>query len=364
MRTLTPTPLSLAVLSLWLGAAGGCARPAVEKVDTTEAVPVAVVPARLDALRSVVIATGTIAPAPGGDWTITAPEAGRIAELPKNEGEAVKVGDLLVRFDIPSLTSELAARQAEVRQATARAEKAKADVTRISGLVERGIQARKDLLDAQLQQTEADEALKQAQTALTAATTLASRATVTARFAGVVAKRWHNIGDLVDAATTDPVLRVIDPTRAEVVASVPVADLGRVYMSRPAEVMNPGTGAAEAALVMTKPATVDTGSSTADVRLRFVAPTTMSIGTAVGVQIIADERASALIVPAAAIVRDGGEVFVMLAGADNKAHKQPVTLGLTTREFAQIMQGLKAGDSVIVRGQDGLPDGATITVAK
>jgi multidrug efflux pump subunit AcrA (membrane-fusion protein) len=54
----------------------------------------------------------------------------------------------------------------------------------------------------------------------------------------------------------------------------------------------------------------------------------------------------------------------MVAGADNKAHKHPVSLGLVTHDLVQILEGLKAGDQVIVRGQDGLPDGATIAVGK
>ena len=41
------------------------------------------------------------------------------------------------------------------------------------------------------------------------------RATVRATFDGVVAKRMHNPGDLVEATSGDPVLRIIDPRRLE-----------------------------------------------------------------------------------------------------------------------------------------------------
>ena len=54
----------------------------------------------------------------------------------------------------------------------------------------------------------------------------------------------------------------------------------------------------------------------------------------------------------------------MVAGTDNKAHKHVVTLGLATHDFTEIKSGVAAGDLIIVRGQDGLPDGATITVQK
>jgi multidrug efflux pump subunit AcrA (membrane-fusion protein) len=54
----------------------------------------------------------------------------------------------------------------------------------------------------------------------------------------------------------------------------------------------------------------------------------------------------------------------MLAGADNKAHKTTVTTGLATAKQIEITRGLKAGDAVIVHGQQGLPDGGAIRIAK
>ena len=53
------------------------------------------------------------------------------------------------------------------------------------------------------------------------------------------------------------------------------------------------------------------------------------------------------------------DAFVMVAGADNKAHKRKVTVGLTTPKVAEISSGLKAGDAVIVQGQQGFPTAPT-----
>jgi multidrug efflux pump subunit AcrA (membrane-fusion protein) len=62
-------------------------------------------------------------------------------------------------------------------------------------------------------------------------------------------------------------------------------------------------------------------------------------------------------------VHDEGETFVMVAGPDNKAHSL-ISIGLTSGSEVEITSGLSAGDRVIVRGQDGLPEGATITIEK
>jgi len=66
-------------------------------------------------------------------------------------------------------------------------------------------------------------------------------------------------------------------------------------------------------------------------------------------------------VPEQAIVREGEETFVFVVMGD-KAQRRPVMLGLSDGMRAEIRSGLQAGEPVIVRGQAGLPDGATITV--
>jgi multidrug efflux pump subunit AcrA (membrane-fusion protein) len=67
-------------------------------------------------------------------------------------------------------------------------------------------------------------------------------------------------------------------------------------------------------------------------------------------------------VPPAALVRDGETTVVMTVGPDSKAHRNEVAVGVVSRDAAEIRSGIKAGDRVIVRGQNGLPDGAAVSV--
>ena len=39
-----------------------------------------------------------------------------------------------------------------------------------------------------------------------------------------------------------------------------------------------------------------------------------------------------------------------------------MVVGIVSAEEAQIVSGLRAGEKVVVKGQDELPDGATVTV--
>src|SRR5262249_59056895 len=129
--------------------------------------------------------------------------------------------------------------------------------TRLRGLFERGVAARKEVDDAEKDLADAEAMLSQAQAGRGAAQTLASRSTVTATFSGIVAKRSHNPGDIVDASASDVILRVIDPARLQVDASVPIPDLSRVVVGSTARVMLAGDEPPLAMKVVSRPAAVE-----------------------------------------------------------------------------------------------------------
>lgn len=353
-----------ALIIVTLGvAAAACSKPAVEEVATTAAAPVSVITVAPATLEGIVSAAGTVAAAPGADWTIVAPEPARILELPKAEGDPVKPGDLLVRFEIPSLSTDVATRRAEMQQAQARVENAQSSVTRLTTLVEHGVAAQKELEDARRDLAEANAARAQADNASANAGLLASRAIVRARFAGVVARRTHNPGDMVEASASDPILRVIDPSRLQIVAAVAIADLARIRVGNVARVSVPGEDEPGPGRVLTRPAAVDAGGVSADVRIAMSEISRLAAGTPVRVEIVTEQKPAALSVTAEAVLTEDDDIYVMVVAGD-KAQKRKVELGLKTPKLIEITSGLKAGEQVIVRGQQGLPEGATIAIAK
>jgi hypothetical protein len=82
--------------------AGACTQPTPEEVESEAVVPVRIATAEKGTIRGVVHATGLVTPAPGAELIVIAPEAARIAEIHLGEGERVKRGDVLVRFEILS----------------------------------------------------------------------------------------------------------------------------------------------------------------------------------------------------------------------------------------------------------------------
>jgi RND family efflux transporter MFP subunit len=338
--------------------AGACGRQTTQEVETEDRVPVVTAPASRGIIRPLVIATGTVRPAPGGELVVTAPQAARIAEMPKAAGDPVHRGDLLVRFDIPSLAADSGERRSAEASAEARLTNARAAEKRIRGLFERGIAARKELEDAEREMADAEAALAAARTAHAAAGELAGRAVVRAPFDGIVAARGHDPGELVDPSAADPILRLVDPSRLQVEAAVPLADLAQVTVGSPAMVAGPAGFPPERATLLTRPAAVDPATSTAMVRLAFAAPTRLPAGTPVRVEIAGPPRDGVVLVPAAALVEEGTDSFLFTVDAQGKAHRRQVQVGIVAGGSAEIRAGVAPGEAVVTGGQNGLPDGA------
>jgi RND family efflux transporter MFP subunit len=356
---ITRSLLTAALLATIIAAA--CSRAAPDEVASEAVVPVKTTPATTGTIRGVIHATGVVSPAPGAELVVSAPEAARIAEIPHGEGDRVARGDVLVRFEIPNLPAEVERQAAEVRRAQAALANAQANLTRARDLFNRGVAARKDVEDADRQLADAQAAVAQAEASRGAANTVAARSVARATFDGVIAKRYHNPGDFVEPSASDPVLRVIDLARLEVVASVPLADATRVVVGASARLASAPGGAQDAALkVISRPAAVDAGTATIPVRLAFSRPTRFPSNVPVSVDIDAEQHAGVVLVPAAALVREGEETFVFVANG-KKAERRHVEIGLSDGEHVEIVSGVKVGDAVIVDGQAGLPDGAAIT---
>ena len=341
----------------------GCGRKSTEEVETETVVPVTTAAAQTGTIRAVIHATGDVNPGPGAELIVTAPQPARIAEITKAEGDRVRRGDVLVRFEIPDLNAAVVSKGAEVTAAEARVRVSRDNLARLQDLLARGVAARKEVEDADKELADAQSVLSQAQAGRGSAQQLASRSTVVATFNGVIAKRNHNPGDLVDAATTDFVLRVIDPARLQVDASVPIPDLSRINVGSTARVVVGEEQEPVPMKVASRPAAVEPGTAAAPVRLSFVSTPALAVGTPVQVEIDAEEHTNVVLVPAQSIVREADETAVFVA-AGNKAQRRPVVLGIINKDHAEIKSGLKAGEQVIVTGQAGLPDSASITTEK
>lgn len=341
-----------------------CSRQSPPPVETREetAIPVAAITATTGSLRTTVHATGVVRPSEGAEFFVVSPEPSRLVEVTKNEGDRVVSGELLARFDLAAATQEVTRQRAEVARAQADLERARQAHARTVDFVARGLVPRRDRDDTERQLAEAESALKQVTAALAAAEASVARDTVRAPFDGVVATRLHNPGDVVQASSTDPVLRVVDPRRVEVFATIEEADLPRVLPGATARTTDPADGTEVALTVTGPPARSTVVGVSPTIRLIFQRPSKVPVDARLDIEIDAEERHGVIFLPPEAVLQTGGQSVVMVA-ADDHASRRVVTTGVTGNGLVEIVSGIRIGELVITRGQVGLPDGALVSVA-
>ena len=355
---------------------------AVERQDTV--VPVGAVAAQRAAIRAVLHVSGIVVPAQGGEFLLFAPEPTRLVDVMKAAGDMVKSGDILARFDLASAAQNVSRLSADLAAAEAQLESTRVNRERVRGFVDRGLVARRDLDAAERDFVDAQESVSRARAALAAAQAGAGRAVVRAPFDGIVVSRAHNPGDMV-VSTTDPILRIVDPRRLEVIAAIPRPDQSRVVTGATARVAAGGTeqvrltvvgradlstalpaGAnATAGATANSQASAATPDSTTDAvafRLVFAEPSKLAVDMPVQLDIDAEERSDTVLIPTEAIVRDGKEAAVFVA-VEARAERRRVKTGIEDAARTEITEGVRAGELVITRGHVGLTDGAVITVA-
>jgi RND family efflux transporter MFP subunit len=296
-------------------------------------------------------ASGVVTPAEGGEFLATAPEPARIAEITKAEGDPVTSGELLVRFDLPSATQDVARLAADLAGAQAQFENARINQTRVRDFVERGLVPRRDLDAADRDAADAQAVLDRVRAQQASAIANAGRAIVRAPFTGIVVR-----------STMDPVVRVVDPRRLDIIVAVAEKDGARVVPGAPARIAA-ATGAPPVLLtVASRVGDRASTDGTLSFRVLFKEPTDLPVDTRVEIDIDAEERTDVVVVPAEALVReDGGMAVMVVSGA--RAERRAVTTGLQDAQSIEIMSGVRAGEMVITRGHLGLADGAAISVA-
>ena len=85
------------------------------------------------------------------------------------------------------------------------------------------------------------------------------------------------------------------------------------------------------------------------------------------VTVFANSKNDAIVVPAAAVTLEASnadEGTVMVVDAQNIAHEKKVTVGIRAADKIEIVEGLQAGDIVVVEGNFALPDGTKVEIAR
>jgi HlyD family secretion protein len=335
-------------------------------------------------------------------YTVSAPVAARVLRITLREGDRVREGEPVAVL-LPVMSAMVDERS--TREAQARLEAAKANVTRAAARVRRAEVAAEEAQlelhrteklaregflsgarldsarlafaaakrDVEAAQAERDAALHdQAQAAaalLPAGGALAGKPlTVRSPVDGVVLKVPQASEGTVPAGTA--LLDVGDPARMEVIAELLTTDAVQAQPGRRAVIERWGGPAVEGRVRLVEPAAFTKVSALGieEQRVKVVVDVAqppagwqaMGDGFRVTLRVITQSVDAALMVPVGALfpIGDGGTGVYRLQ--DGRAQLQPVELGGRNGSEAWVRSGLKAGDTVIVYPPPAVSDGKRV----
>jgi multidrug efflux system membrane fusion protein len=111
--------------------------------------------------------------------------------------------------------------------------------------------------------------------------------------------------------------------------------------------------------------TIDPSSGTLKVKARFDNKRDdLFPNEFVNIRVQAGVRQHVLLVPEAAVQRNGDTAYVYVLNRDQTVHVRPVQTGQGDLGKVEILSGLRAGDVVVTKGFDKLQDAVRITVSK
>jgi HlyD family secretion protein len=180
---------------------------------------------------------------------------------------------------------------------------------------------------------------------------------------GVVTDRPLFAGDL--ATANQPILTVMNLSRLIAKSHIPQSEAATLKVGDAAQLKVSGLDEPVNGKVTLVSPALDPGSTTIEVWVEAAKPNpALKPGMSVQLAITSKTVKDAIVVPAKAVFKnpEGEADYVVLAGADQKAHWQTVELGVRNADSVQVVKGLNAGAPVITSGAYALPDNTKIKI--
>jgi RND family efflux transporter MFP subunit len=354
------------VAAVALVAAVSCSKTgdqAAASSETFGAAPVKVFKVRRERITEKITYTGTLEALT--KINITPEVGGKIARILVREGDRVAQGQLLAELETESIRLQL--RQAEAGVAVAEASRADAlrNKERMDRLIKENAVSEMQREKIQLAYDAAAAQLEQAQAGLNLARHALNVSIMKAPFAGVVATKNAEVGDVINPmmggySGASGVLTLMDYSKIKIAVAISSEDIGRIQKGQGAVLR-----------VSSFPGREFRGT------VRIVNLTADPLNKKFGVEVVIDNHdevlrpgtfgdlvfevqshENALVVPQKAIL-ENTYVFIAEGG---KAVKKAVTLGLQNTTMVEVLEGLAEGALVVVEGNFGLEEGAAVQV--
>ena len=282
---------------------------------------------------------------------------GVVAEIKFENGGLAKKGDVLLRLDA-------SAEEAQLHSAEADLELARADLERARDLAARKVVSKAELDSAESKFKQKDGSVSQMRSMIT-------KKEVRAPFDGQLGIRQVNVGQSIEARTPIVPLASLDPVYVDF--ALPQQHLSQLSEGLEVDMRSDAMPGREFKGKLTAiNSMVD--ASTRNVSLQATLPNADHVlrpGMFAKVNVVLPRKEPVLAIPATAIAYApyGDSVFVIEKKKDPKSGKESQTIrqqfirtGETRGDFVTVIQGLKAGETVVSSGVFKLRNGMPVVI--
>ena len=305
------------------------------------------------------------------------------------EAKVAQAKAQLAEIETGTRTEELRQAEEAVKQAQSRFENAKMQHERIEALYRREVISKKerDIADMDLTVAEAQLAssqqnfkllregarqevregsqakLREMEAILEQERTRLQNARIVAPFRGEISRKYVDAGALVSAST--PLVSIVHTETLRIVANVLEKDIPLLRAGMNAKIRTDSyPDRVFEGRVEKVNSALDLSTRTLQVEIyipnldRILKPGMFS-----NVEVVLLEKPQTLLIPREAILEAGSEMFVFVA-EENKARRKPVTIGYEQEQMVEVLQGLKEGDQVVIKGQQMIKEGSSVRVVE
>lgn len=307
-------------------------------------------------LKSTVSATGTISPT---DSVEVSPKiTARISSVLVKENDRVKAGQTVATLDGKDY-------QAKYDQAQYKVTNTKLDYERYKMLYEQGAGTKQAMDNAEYEYNTAVSTLSAAESDL-------AETTITAPMSGVVVGDPKPVGTMAVQGNSNPtvIMRIADTTKKQILAKVDETDIGKIKIGQDAtftvDTFTDKTFTAHVSKISqtdtsntwdingTSTSSSSSSSSSSSVIYYYVTldvddpDDVLLLGMTARVDIITSEKENALVVPIAALKTNDKGSYVLRVTEGGKTEEIPVTTGIYSDDYVEILSDLTEGDTVSI----------------
>lgn len=364
------TTIAAALLALAAGLLAGCHRPGAPAAGGAASAPATKLLISPEDVRTVglqnhasgPVITGSVQPERRAD--LRAELSAVVLQVLKENGEPVKKGDLLVRLDDTAIRDSLQSAQESSRAAAQALDQTQRTYTRVKTLQAEGMSSQQALDDAEVRRNSAQSDRVAADARTASARQQLTRTEVRAPFDGVVSDRKVSAGDT--AAVGKELLKVIDPGSMRFEGLVSADRMGDIQVGQAVQFRINGFDKGEfVGKVRHVDASADAVTRQVAVIVDFAPGSAPKVAGLYAEGHISSDSGQAILLPEAAVVKEGDRAYVWLLSGDTLV-KKPVTLGERDARLGNVViqSGLAAGDRVLRTPGSTLASGQKFEMAK